>query len=181
MGDAVDGIRPIIERLLAREGGYVHHSADRGGPTNYGITEAVARRHGYTGHMRDLPRDLAIAIYEADYVRKPGFDRIHAISPTVAEEVIDIGVNMGPATATRMLQRMLRLLGPDTSLEIDGRLGPRTLGALDALVKRRTAGERALLVGLRVLRGSRYIAIVEADPSQRAFLHGWLVHRVRLS
>ena len=43
----------LIEALIEREGGYVNHPADRGGPTRFGITEAVARAHGYRG--RDAP------------------------------------------------------------------------------------------------------------------------------
>ena len=36
----------LIDELIEREGGFVSHPADRGGPTRYGITEAVARAHG---------------------------------------------------------------------------------------------------------------------------------------
>ncbi|MGL5838096.1 MAG: glycosyl hydrolase 108 family protein, partial [Sphingorhabdus sp.] len=45
-------IDDLIDEVIEREGGYVHHPADRGGPTNWGITEAVARRQGYVGEMR---------------------------------------------------------------------------------------------------------------------------------
>jgi len=31
-------IGELVEQLLEREGGYVHHPADRGGPTCFGIT-----------------------------------------------------------------------------------------------------------------------------------------------
>src|SRR5690349_1456205 len=53
----------LIDALIDREGGYVNHPADKGGPTCFGITEAVARAHGYRGAMRDLPRDEAVGIY----------------------------------------------------------------------------------------------------------------------
>ena len=52
-----------IDEVIAREGGYGHHPADRGGPTNFGITQAVARANGYAGDMRKLPRTLAETIY----------------------------------------------------------------------------------------------------------------------
>ena len=50
----------MLETLLGKEGGYTDHPSDRGGPTNWGITEKVARAYGYTGDMRELERDLAI-------------------------------------------------------------------------------------------------------------------------
>jgi hypothetical protein len=49
----------LIDEVISREGGYVDHPADRGGPTMFGITEAVARANGYDGPMRNLPRATA--------------------------------------------------------------------------------------------------------------------------
>ena len=46
-----DNIDDLIDVLIAREGGFVDHPADKGGPTRWGITQAVARRHGYMGQM----------------------------------------------------------------------------------------------------------------------------------
>lgn len=60
-------IEKLFDELLDREGGYVNHPADRGGPTNFGITEAVARAHGFKGLMRNLPRGDAAAIYTRFY------------------------------------------------------------------------------------------------------------------
>ncbi|HGV4401999.1 TPA: glycosyl hydrolase 108 family protein, partial [Klebsiella pneumoniae] len=42
----------IIEGILGKEGGYVDHPSDKGGPTRWGITQTIARAHGYTGDMR---------------------------------------------------------------------------------------------------------------------------------
>ncbi len=44
----------IFNAILGKEGGYVNHPDDKGGPTNWGITQATARAHGYVGDMRDL-------------------------------------------------------------------------------------------------------------------------------
>ena len=60
-------IDELIEELIEREGGYINHPADKGGPTRFGITEAVARAHGYAGAMSDLPREEAAAIYRRLY------------------------------------------------------------------------------------------------------------------
>ncbi len=49
-------VEKLIEDLIDREGGFVDHPADRGGATCWGVTENVARREGYRGAIRTLPR-----------------------------------------------------------------------------------------------------------------------------
>ncbi len=51
-------IEEYLDELIKREGGYVNNQVDKGGVTKYGITEAVARKKGYKGNMKDLPRKL---------------------------------------------------------------------------------------------------------------------------
>lgn len=77
----MEHIDELIDDLIAREGDYVHHPADRGGPTRWGITEAVARRHGYHDKMSQLPRAEAAAIYKRIYWHAPGFADVAAIAP----------------------------------------------------------------------------------------------------
>ena len=129
----------LIDELIEREGGYVHHPADRGGPTRFGITEAVARAHGYGGAMAGLPRDEAAAIYRRLYWLRPRFDQVAERAPRVAAELFDTGANMGPAVAATFLQRALTALnrgGKDyPDLVPDGRVGPATLAALDAFLR----------------------------------------------
>src|SRR5206468_6724156 len=114
---------------------------DKGGPTCFGITEAVARAQGYCGAMRDLPRDEAAAIYRRLYWARPRFDEVAARSSPLAAELFDTGVNMGPAVAATFLQRALTALnrsGKDyPDLVPDGRIGPMTLFALDAFLAAR--------------------------------------------
>ena len=47
-------ITTLIDQLIAREGDYVDHPADRGGPTRWGITTAVARANGFGGNYIKL-------------------------------------------------------------------------------------------------------------------------------
>jgi len=173
----------LIDGLIAREGGYSNHPADRGGPTKYGVTEAVARAHGYTGPMSLLSRGEAAGIYRRLYWLRPGFDRVARVAPAVASELFDTGANMGPGVATTFLQRALTALnrnGKDyPDITPDGRVGPHTLAALDAFLKLRgPAGETVLLRALEAMQGERYLRLAEKRPANEAFLYGWLANRI---
>jgi lysozyme family protein len=195
MDDPVD-VDTLIDGVIDREGGYVDSSADKGGPTCFGITEAVARANGYAGPMRQLPRGEATAIYKQLYWFKPGLDEVGKRSARIAGELFDTGVNMGPAVAVTFLQRALTALNrngtdyPDVTP--DGRIGPATLAALDSFLKLRAksfdgrpnqttrtgCGETVLLRALEALQGERYLRLAERRPANEAFLYGWLANRI---
>ena len=56
-------IEQYLDELIKREGGYVNNPTDRGGQLSMELLEAVARANGFKGNMRDLPLDVAKAIY----------------------------------------------------------------------------------------------------------------------
>lgn len=182
--DDVVNLDNLVEALLDREGGYVDHPADKGRPTCFGITEAVARAHGYAGPMRQLPRSVAVAIYRRLYWQRPRLDEVAKRSGRLASELFDTGVNMGPAVAVTFLQRALTALnrnGKDyADLTPDGRVGPATLEALDTFLKVRGASsaETVLLRALEALQGERYLRLAERRPANEAFLYGWLANRI---
>jgi lysozyme family protein len=176
-------IDALIDEVIGREGGFSDHPADRGGPTRWGVTERVARAHGYSADMRAFPRASAVAIYRRLYWLRPGYDRVAERAPTIAAELFDTGVNMGPAVATGFLQRALNALNrggrdyPDVAT--DGTVGPRTLAALDGfLAVRRASGAAVLLKAIEALQGERYLRLAETRPANEAFLYGWLANRV---
>ena len=177
----VDG---LIDALIEREGGYVNNPADKGGPTCFGISEAVARANGYRGAMRQLPREEAAAIYRRLYWLRPHFDDVAERSARLAAELFDTGVNMGPAVAITFLQRALTALnrnGTDyADLTPDGRVGGATLAALDGFFAKRgtTTGETVLLRAIEALQGERYLRLAERRPANEAFLYGWLANRI---
>ena len=177
-------VEDLIDELIEREGGFVSHPADRGGPTRFGITEAVARAHGYAGAMAEFPRDEAAAIYRRLYWLRPRFDQVAERAPRVAAELFDTGANMGPAVAATFLQRALTALnrgGKDyPDLVPDGRVGPATLAALDAFLEARgkKGGETVMLRALEALQGERYLRLAEKRPANEAFLYGWLANRL---
>jgi lysozyme family protein len=173
----------LIDEVIGREGGYSNHPADRGGPTRWGITEAVARAHGYSGDMRAFPREEAVTVYRRLYWLRPGFDRIGEVAPRLAAELFDTGVNMGPEVAAGFLQRALNALNrgatdyPD--IPIDRRIGDATVAALRAFLARRgPGGETVLLKAVEALQGERYLRLAEQRPANEAFLYGWLANRL---
>lgn len=176
-------IDKLIDAVIAREGGYGDHPADRGGKTRWGITEAVARRHGYEGAMSTLPRTRAVIIYRADYWEAPGFDSLAPIAPKVAEKLFDCGVNMGPRSAIRFLQRALNALNREqydyADLVRDGVFGKATRAALRGFITRRgRQGEAVLGKAIEALQASHYIDLAERRPANEAFLYGWLANRI---
>ncbi len=176
----------LIEELIGREGRYSDHPSDRGGQTMWGITEAVARRHGYRGPMRNLPRAEAVRIYRQEYFVSPGFDKVYALSQPIAEEMFDTGVNQGISLPGPWLQRILNALNnqgrdhPD--LGVDGKIGPATLGALRSFLNRRgAAGEKVIVRALNCQQAVRYLDITEARQANEDFYYGWLLNRVELA
>jgi lysozyme family protein len=183
-GMNIPTIEELIDALIEREGGYVNHPADRGGPTCWGITAAVARAQGYFGPMSDLPRQEAEAIYRRLYWVRPRFNQVARRAPRIAAELFDTGANMGPAVATTFLQRALTALNRNGSdyrdLVPDGRIGPITLSALDQFLQLRgdDKGQTVLLRALEALQGERYLRLAERRPANEAFLYGWLANRI---
>lgn len=176
----VASIDEMLAGLLRNEGGYVNNPNDPGGETNYGVTIAVARANGYSGRMRDMTRADALAIYRSQYFHAPKFDDVFAISPAIAAELFDTGVNMGPTKAVQFLQRALNAF-TDHCLA-DGQIGPSTIAALKAfLAKRPDGGEEVLLKAMNCLQGERYIELAEKNPKLKTFTYGWLDNRVSMS
>ena len=129
-------------KLLGNEGGY---TVDNGGPTNWGVTEAVARQNGYTGDMRDFTQEQAKAIYKKSYWDAISADKLPA---DIRFHVFDAAVNSGVAQAIRWLQRAV-------GAEADGVIGPATLGAIkylpSAVIVSKYNGHRLLfMAGLKV-------------------------------
>ena len=175
----------MVDALIEREGGYVNHPADKGGPTCFGITEAVARAHGYAGPMRQLPRDgsggdLPAALLAAAALRR-GRAAQRARRGRAVRHRRQHGSggrsDLPPARADRAQPQRQRLSRPRARRP---HRRPKTLAALDAfLAKRGTkSGETVLLRALEALQGERYLRLAERRPANEAFLYGWLANRI---
>lgn len=172
-----------ISAIIAREGStYTNDPDDAGGPTKYGITQATAAANGITGSVADLTEAQARAIYQAEYWTKPKFDQLFTFDPDLANKLLDVGVNRGPSTGIRYVQRALNVLNyenkPYADIAVDGALGGATFGALKAFYKQRGAAGQAMFYKLvQALQAVDYVTIAEKNVTQEKYEYGWLLNR----
>jgi len=181
----VDLVDKMIEDTIGVEGEYSNHPSDLGGPTRWGITQAVARKHGYLGDMKTFPRDAAKIIYKKEYYIQPGYAQVALVSQKVAVELFDTGVNMGQYYASCFLQTALNAFNRDQKdypdITVDGQIGPRTITVLRSFFQvRKDKAEIALLKALNVLQGARYLYIADQRKKNEDFVFGWIMNRVEI-
>jgi lysozyme family protein len=143
-----------VSVILRNEGGYVNHPLDPGGETNMGIT----KRNYPLEDIKNLTKEKAISLYYRDYWIPMNLELLN--DEDLILQVFDMGVNAGPKTAIKLLQRIV-------GTKDDGALGPITVGAVanyqgdieEAYIKKRKLF---------------YIAIAQSKPDQQVFLKGWI-------
>lgn len=95
-----DQISVILGQIIRREGGFVNNPSDKGGPTNFGITQDTLSeylsRPATVDDVKNLSEGVAREIYRKEYISPfLGYD------PEVAELLIDCGVNHGVGRAKK--------------------------------------------------------------------------------
>lgn len=152
----------LLAAILAREGGFVDSSADRGGSTNFGITASTLgawrhlNRQATAAEVKALQPDEARAIYRAQYLQPfdlVPFDQLKA-------QLCDAGVMSGVMATIKLLQTVL-------GVPVDGVLGDRTRAAIAVLPWRLVNDAFA------ARRMGLLVDIVNRDATQREFLLGW--------
>jgi lysozyme family protein len=144
----------IIEKVLEHEGGYVNDPKDLGGETKYGIT----KRFYPDVNIKYLTIEQAKEIYKKDYWDK---NRIETLPQNLWYIFFDMCVNMGRRTAVKILQRAANSKGK--GLQVDGGMGPSTLGALKGVGVER----------VRAYRVKYYVDLINEKPEQEKFYFGW--------
>lgn len=154
--------RKLKPFILRWEGGYTWHKADKGGPTNKGITIATFRQfYGKGKTINDLKR---LTDEQWDYIFKRGFwlpfkaDNI--TSQGIANICVDWAWASGTVTAIRQVQRLLRV-------SVDGKVGPQTVNAIN------NADAKTLFKRIKEQRIVFVENIVKRDPTQKRWLDGW--------
>lgn len=162
-----------FEQLILIEGGYSNHPYDSGKATKYGITEIVARSNGYKADMKELPIGLAKTIYKKSYWDINRLDEIK--NYYIQEELFECGVNCGPSTALKMMQRAYNTLVTDNMICVDGKIGNKTISAIN-----NCKFIDDLYNTANLLQGNRYIELAERDEKYKSFYKGWIRKRVKL-
>lgn len=164
--------------------GRAHTDAgDPGGETKWGITEGVwtqwLRGRGVAHRpVSEMTEAECMSVYKGLYWDSQGLDELAAISPAVAGEVFEAGVNCGPLTAGKFLQRASNVVWRPwgEGLLEDGRIGVKTRGRVADIV---TAGfERALVAAQNGEQYFHYKLLITQKPWATKFARGWLQHRL---
>lgn len=181
---ATDPFRAAFAKVVGIEGDYSNNPNDSGGETMFGITVQVARAHGYTGKMCYMPLSTAERIYEECYWKQLRLQQVALQMPALAEELFDSAVNCGINRAARWLQTALNALNKRGDLfadmVVDGRVGPVTLHAINALIALRGVrdAERALRRLCDSQQGAHYLMLAQARQKDEDFIFGWALNRL---
>lgn len=169
----------MIAGTLALEGGYVNDPKDPGGETNMGVTIKVARQRGYTGPMKQLPKEVAVSIHYKGYIVEPGYEPLVALNAPVVEELYDSAVNFGPTRPSRWFQQSINELC-GTKLTIDGKVGRQTIASFSACQAQLGAASLcvSMLDRLDTKQRAEYDRLVRVNPSLQRFHRGWVNNRV---
>lgn len=142
-------ISKAFKILLEFEGGLSDVKNDNGGLTKYGISQKAYPELD----IKNLTEEQAILIYEKDYWQKAGCDKLQ---PALQYIHFDTAVNMGIATAVKLLQQA-------AGITEDGIIGPATLAKSEAV----SPSEYL------IYRLAHYVDIVARNPVQLKFMKGW--------
>lgn len=166
-------IKEIIADIIAKEGGYVDHPNDRGGPTKYGIT--ITSYQEYIGNVcpptaaqiKSISKALAEKIYYTLYYVRPNIINLPALIQPI---MLDMAVNHGRSGAVKILQKALKAAGYDTGRQ-DGIIGTQTINKATQAVTDLGTDFINCLVNQRL---SYYRKIIKTDPTQAVFEKGWI-------
>ena len=160
-----------LTNILRREGGFVDHPADRGGPTKYGITAATLGEWRGLGRpasreeVNALTEREARSIYTQRYLKDPGF--AHIRNAKLRDLLLDCAVHHGPRRAATWLQEAV-------GVTADGVVGPKTLEAVNAALRKGRRGRplHATILSKRIIFLGE---LITRDPKQAVFAKGWMV------
>ena len=180
------GFQNSLKRVLELEGGYSDDPNDKGGNTNFGITERVYNAW-LSNDSKPLRPVIGITVeevallYYSEFWIQARCNLIEEFSWPLADEVFETSVNCGPGIGVVMVQQAFNSLRSEDvpPLVNDGRCGPLTLHALRRMCEQ---GYEDILV--RASNCQQYIyycTLLDKDPVRnRKYIRGWM-KRISLS
>lgn len=149
----------IIQRVLDREGGYINHPNDRGGATNFGITQRVYHEwKDADADVKNITKNEASQIYFEHYWVPSKAEQLPA---PIRDIHFDAAVNHGVGRANKLLQAA-------AGVEQDGVIGNKTLDTVNSM------DARLLKCRYIAARYAFYGSIIQRDRSQTVFMAGWM-------
>lgn len=166
MSATQEAINACLALTGAFERGWSDRPADKGGPTNNGITLPVLTQYlgrpASVAELQALTTQQSLDIFAKLFIVAPGFDSIE--DPSLLELVVDCAVNHGSMRPATWLQQAAGM----PLAQQDGHFGPMSQAAIAALspasVYRKVLAARARFYG----------QIVSHDQSQAQFDGGWM-------
>ena len=130
-----DKKQDIIHKTMAEEGGYVDNPKLIDQPTNSGITQPTLDRYNadhpefnFPDNVKDLTGEQAQQIYGEDYYDERRIGEIE--NERIANAVFDMGVMSNFNNVGKTIQETLND-SMDANLKIDGKIGDKTIDALN--------------------------------------------------
>lgn len=176
MADTATAVQFVLRLEDSRlTGAITTLKGDRGGRTRFGLAERFHPdlvKRGYYDIGEDgepvVPHDEALTIaegvYEEQYASGLALDRIE--SQDVANRLLSFAINEGPGEGIAVAQKACNALG--CSLDVDGKLGPATLNALNAL------DPEQWIAANRIQQENFYRHLVQVRPEMAHLLNGLL-------
>ena len=157
--------------IKPNEGGFTDDPQDHGGRTMYGITQHTLDVFRITFPSAGFPLDVKYLTWEqAGRIYHDQYWIFEGISDDrVASKLFDVYINLPPAKAIKLFQVSANAVNPDSDLEIDGRLGPKTVRAINGSIP------SDFLADLVSELSAYYTSL-----NQPKFLLGWLKRAARL-
>ena len=143
----------IIGNTLGHEGGKANDPTDKGGKTNFGITQKTYDAYGFKGDVNDLTPEKAKEFYNTYY---DSFN-VDSYPAEIRDHVFDMFTNHSPQGVAKILQKA-------AGVKQDGVIGPKTMAALKKVSRQ----------DLVDARKEYYEKIMSDDPSQEKFRNGWI-------
>ncbi len=165
----------IIEEVLEAEGGFVNDPDDKGGATNFGVTQQSYSNFlgspASVDDVRNMTREEAKECYKKDFWIPAKVDRL---PDNLKHLYFDMVVNMGRRNAGKILQQAVNTKKNSAVLDVDGIIGSGSLSQIPDLTLNDVLVERAMFFANNCFDGSRFAK----RTRQNKFLRGWIFHRV---